>query len=309
MSIDFAAVDFETANVLRGSPCAVGLVIVNDGKVVNAYSRLMRPPGADGPEDFDAFNIGLHGIDWELVKDEPEFLEVWRTLESDIAGLPLIAHNAAFDIGVLRDALDLSAADWPTLDYSCTLVASRRILNLPSYSLPFVAAELNVEIGQHHDAKSDALAAAEIMLQLCSRSSKNSIDELLASINVRWGRISEGNWHGSTVRPSSSRRELPEPRTDASSDHFLYGKHVVLTGALPSGVVRSKAQDRVAYFGGIPQENVTKETSLLVVGDLDPHRLAPGASMSSKMKKAFKLQLDGQKIEVMSGMDFLPLLE
>jgi hypothetical protein len=37
--------------------------------------------------------------------------------------------------------------------------------------------------------------------------------------------------------------------------------------------------------------------------------LAPGASMSSKMKKAIKLQSAGQDIELISGVDFLPLLE
>jgi DNA polymerase-3 subunit epsilon len=102
---------------------------------------------------------------------------------------------------------------------------------------------------------------------------------------------------------------LPAPRSEANPDHFLFGKHVVLTGALPSGVIRRDAQDRIAYFGGFPQENVTKETSLLVIGDLDPRMLAPGASMSSKMKKAIKLQSAGQDIELISGVDFLPLLE
>jgi DNA polymerase-3 subunit epsilon len=309
MTIDFVAIDFETANMMRGSACAIGLAVVEDGKIVETFSQLMRPPLSDGPEAFDDFNVGIHGITWDLVKNEPEFIDVWRSAVEVIGTRPLIAHNAAFDMGVLREALDLSMSDWPTLNYACTLVASRRVLSLPSYSLPYVASELNVLLKQHHDAKSDAVAAAEIMIELCKRKSANSLEELLASINVNWGMISEGNWRGSVAKQKYTSKELPAPRADANSDHFLFGKHIVITGALPSGITRSQAQERIAYFGGIPQENVTKETSLLVIGDVDPHKLAPGATESAKMKKAFKLQSSGQLIEVITGMDFLPLLD
>jgi DNA polymerase III epsilon subunit-like protein len=309
MTIDFIALDFETANKFRGSPCSVGVVVVQNSEIIEEYDLLMKPPEATGPEDFDDFNVALHGIDWGKVKDQPSFLEVWNSLLPTIGNLPLVAHNAAFDIGVLRDSLDISGAPWPNLNYACTLVASRRLLKIPSYSLPYVAAELNVALGKHHDALSDAKAAAGIMIELCKRSHANDVDSFLESVSVKWGKISEGNWSGSTVRQRYIRNELPLPRTTADKDHFLFGQHVVITGALPSGILRSRAQERIAYFGATPQENVTKETSLLVVGDIDPHRLAPGSAISSKMKKAIKLQSEGQAIEIMAGFDFLPLLE
>lgn len=313
MSIDFAAIDFETANSFRGSPCAVGLVVVRNGKVTDEHYRLMRPPGATGPEDFDDYNTDLHGIDWEKVRDQPKFLAVWRSLAPIIGELPLVAHNAGFDIGVLRDALDESDAPWPTLSYTCTLVTSRRVLNLPSYSLPFVATELKVALGQHHQALDDARTAASILLRLCERTATDTVDSLLRSIRVGWGELSEGNWRGSTVargpRGPRTRTELPEPRSGASPEHFLYGKHVVLTGALPGGVTRTVAHERIAYFGGIPQDRVTKETSLLVVGAIAPHSLAPGAKMTKKMDDAFTLQAKGQCLEIMTGFDFLPVLE
>ena len=163
MTIDFVAVDFETANSFRGSPCSIGLVVVRDGKIVEEHGILMRPPFATGPDDFDEFNVHLHGIDWQKVKNEPEFAKVWNKLLPVIGDLPLVAHYAAFDIGVLRDSLDQSGEDWPTLSYACTVVASRRLLKLPSYSLPYVAAELEIDLGNHHDALSDAF------LRLCGR--------------------------------------------------------------------------------------------------------------------------------------------
>lgn len=308
MSIDFVAIDFETANSFRGSPCAIGVVVVKNGQIVDERNLLMRPPGAIGPNDFENFNVGMHGISWEKVKDEPFFDEIWQILVPLIGDLPLIAHNAAFDIGVLRDSLDESDVPWPELNYACTLVTSRRLLKLPSYSLPFVAAELQVRLEKHHDALADARTAAQIMLELCQRKNQTSLDELLQYLNIGWGKISEGNWQGSTVR-DKTRRGLPAPRQDADESHFLFAKRIVITGALPSGISRAQAQERIAYFGGIAQENVTKETGLLVIGDLDSRTLAPGSVMSGKMKKAFQLQDDGFEIEIMTGTDFLPLLD
>ena len=306
MPIEFAAIDFETANSDRGSPCSIGLVVVRDGKIVDEFGLLMRPPNSMGPDDFDEFNIDLHGIDWQKVKNEPEFIEIWNGLYPIIGELPLVAHYAAFDMGVLRDALDESFVPWPTLSYACTVVASRRLLKLPSHSLPYVAAELGIDLGLHHDALSDARVAAQIMIEFCKRTSQSDLDSFLNSLNIRWGMISEDGWRGSTVKPY---KVLPDPRSDADPAHFLFGKHVVITGVLPGGVTRRLAQERIAHFGGISQKGITKETSLLVAGDVDPCVLAPGAEMTKKMMKAIKLQSEGQEIEIIAGVHFLPLLE
>ena len=309
MALDFIAIDFETANRFRDSPCALGVSTVSSGKVVKTDHYLMRPPWSTGPEDFDDFNIGLHGISWESVKNSPEFIEVWESIYPGIEGTPIIAHNAAFDIGVLRDAIDSSGGIWPTLTYTCTLVVARRVLDLPSYSLPYVASEVGVQFNNHHDAAADAEAAASIMLALCSRESVSDLDSLLEKLRIRWGRVSEDGWNGSTVKYKRSSGALPAPRSTADQTHPLYGQFIAITGTLPNGVPRSEAQERIAYFGGTPQQNVTRETTMLVVGDVDPHLLAPGKEVSSKMSKGLKLRDQGQRLEIISGIDFLPLLD
>jgi DNA polymerase-3 subunit epsilon len=43
VSLDFTAIDFETANPYRGSPCPVGLVKVRDGQIVDQAGTLIRP--------------------------------------------------------------------------------------------------------------------------------------------------------------------------------------------------------------------------------------------------------------------------
>jgi DNA polymerase-3 subunit epsilon len=69
--LDYTAMDFETANSYRGSPCAVGLVRVRDGEVVDQVRWLMRPP-AD-VDHFDPFNVSIHGITADMVRDEPRW--------------------------------------------------------------------------------------------------------------------------------------------------------------------------------------------------------------------------------------------
>ncbi len=69
MMLDYTAIDFETANSYRGSPCSVGLVRVRDGIPVEECHWLIRPP--EQVDHFDHFNIALHGITPEMVATAP----------------------------------------------------------------------------------------------------------------------------------------------------------------------------------------------------------------------------------------------
>ena len=69
MSLDFTAIDFETANSYRGSPCSVGLVKVRDGQIADESGTLIRPPA--GFDHFDRFNTSVHNITTEIITDAP----------------------------------------------------------------------------------------------------------------------------------------------------------------------------------------------------------------------------------------------
>jgi DNA polymerase III epsilon subunit-like protein len=129
----WVAIDFETASV-RGTPCAVGLVEVVDGIPRERTSWLIRPPIFE----FWAFNVALHGITPEMCRDAPGWEESLAEIEAFRDGRPLVAHNAGFDIGVIRDACRKAGLPWPSFSYACTLVVGRRVWpGLTSYSLPY----------------------------------------------------------------------------------------------------------------------------------------------------------------------------
>jgi len=304
----FAAIDVETANAQRASICAVGIAIVDDGEVAERHHWLVQPP--DGFQDFSSFNTQIHGIRAEDVANAPLFSALVPQVSELLSGLPVLAHNASFDIGAIRLACLASEAPMPTFHYSCTMALSRASLQLPSYSLPFCAEALGVTMGQHHDALADAEASARIALALLDSEGASDLDALLECCRIRWGSLTEVEWL--RARYSSGTAETTKgvqpANPDADPSHQLYGRSVALTGGL---VIMSRQQvfDRLAELGGIGQQNVTKTTQILVVGDLNPAVLRPGEAMTAKMRKAFELQAEGQQIEVMSGYDFLAMLD
>lgn len=165
--LDFTAIDFETANGFRGSPCAVGAVRVRDGVMVDRAEWLIRPPV--GFDRFDPRNVRIHGITEDRVLDAPRFAQVYDELADFVGTDVLAAHNAGFDVGVIESGLEVSGRDVPGLEFVCTLVLARRVYDLPSYALPSAAREAGFTPGRHHDALADAEACAAILVDIGRR--------------------------------------------------------------------------------------------------------------------------------------------
>ncbi len=138
--LNYTAIDFETANYYRGSPCSVGLVRVRDGRAVDERHYLIRPP--EGADWFDGWNIAIHGITAEMVADAPRWKDILPHIVDFIGNDVVVAHNAGFDIGVIRYACAIDNIEWPEMRFLCTLVMARRCLALPTYRLPYVAEHL-----------------------------------------------------------------------------------------------------------------------------------------------------------------------
>lgn len=305
MSLDFTAIDFETANAYRGSPCSVGLVKVRDGNVVDAAGTLIHPPA--GFDHFDGFNTWLHGITAEMVADAPRWRYVAAWILDYVGSDILVAHNAGFDIGVLRHACAADQISWPGVDFLCTLVLARRAFRLPSYRLPFVAAECEVSLTSHHQADDDARCAALIAIAMAAKQGSNNLAELAESVGVRIGHADEGNYLSSGSPSGGYRLIRPDANPEADPSHPFYGRVLVFTGALQSRT-RQMAWEDVVRVGGVPELNVTKRTNVLVMGDINPAALAPGLATTGKAAKVFALQAKGQDIEIMAEDDFISSL-
>lgn len=156
---DFAAIDFETANQYRTSICSIGLVIVRNDEIVDRFYSLIQPE----PNFYSYWNTRVHGITQADTEKARVFPFVWKDIEHLIEGLPLVAHNKAFDEGCLKAVFRTYGMDYPDYDFHCTLQSSRRkIKNLPNHQLHTVAEYCGYRLEHHHHALADAEACAWI---------------------------------------------------------------------------------------------------------------------------------------------------
>jgi DNA polymerase-3 subunit epsilon len=186
---DFIAIDFETATFVPNSAVSIGLVKFRNYKPVDSYYSLIRPPRLYIRPDFTA----IHGLTVDDVRDTPNFKHIWENdIESFIGEIPLAAHNAAFDMNVLKATLAHYNLPLPKNKYFCSLSLSRRVLtSLRKHSLPALAREFHIEY-KAHNALADAEVCGQI-IELCAgviteqggRKRYYSLDELLKRAGVK----------------------------------------------------------------------------------------------------------------------------
>ena len=187
MALDFTAIDFETANSSGASACAVGLARVRNGRVVATAAWLIKPPA--GHDQFAPINVGIHGIQPSHVANAPSWSEQLARLTAFAGADVLVAHNAGFDMSVLRRACAATGDECPPYRYLCSVQMSRKTYALASYRLPLVAAEAGCSPFAHHDALADAVACAEITIDCARRAGVGDVHDLAAHLGVRVSQI------------------------------------------------------------------------------------------------------------------------
>lgn len=183
MPLDFTAIDFETANSSPASACSVGLVRVRAGAVVATAGWLIQPP--TGHDEFQEWNVRIHGIRPEDVRSAPTWSEQFDRLCSFAGSDVLVAHNAGFDLNVLRRASEATGEICPPYRSLCSLQVARKTYELDSYRLPKAAAAAGFDEFAHHDALADARACAQIVIDSASRAGAADVHALADMLGLR----------------------------------------------------------------------------------------------------------------------------
>jgi len=190
----FAAIDFEIACGARISACSLGIAVVEDGAIVRRKEWLIRPASPY----FSPFNIEVHGITPEMVAGSPEFDSLWPEIEREIGDLTLVAHNAAFDMGVLRATLAHYDVWCQRMPFLCSCALSRKCWpELRGHSLGALAREFGMSFRNGlglHNAEEDAVASALVVLRAAEEYSAESVEELLERTMIRFGEVSTGKY-------------------------------------------------------------------------------------------------------------------
>lgn len=299
--MDFITLDFETATAKRDSPCEVGISIVREGQIVENFNSLIKPHYAE----FNHWNVAVHGITATTVANAPSFPEIWNQIAHHFENALLIAHNAAFDISVLRQTLSYYSIPYPALQYACSYQFSKRVWPYShSHRLDVLCAQNGITFS-HHRAGNDAKATALLTLKAFELAGVYHSDDLTTKLQVRPGRLSpEGFTSASTIK-AAAKRSAKEPLIgqkleDArAGENVLAGKEIVFTGML-SSLARADAESYAAKCGALIGSRVSKRTKILVVGMLQSR-----TASSTKLRQAQALKNAGLDIEVWSEPDFL----
>lgn len=284
--MNFIAIDLETANADMGSICQIGIAVFSDGLLVDEWSSLVDPETY-----FDDINISIHGIDPDMVAGQPTLPGVAEQLRTRMLNTVSVCHTH-FDRVALQRAfavyrLQPIVTKW--LDSARVCRRTWKDLAWSGYGLKNVCNKIGYQF-KHHDALEDAKAAGYVLLAAL-RESGMDIDAWMHRV-------------GQPIDPSRASYGAAVYR-DGNPEGDLFGEVLVFTGALE--LSRAEAADLASIAGCAVTPNVTKKTTILVVGDQDIKKLA-GQEKSSKHRKAEELALAGKSIRIIRESDFKELV-
>ena len=189
-SLDYIAIDFETANQYGRSAISVGLVRFIDGKESdNIYERICPPSDYFVQEWIDK----VHHLTYDDVKACPKFPEVWDQkiipFIEKTPGIPLVAHNAKFDMSVIWDACGFYHHKLPGYNYFCSLKLSKKVWpELEKHALTFLGQKFGIEY-LAHDALEDSRTCGLIVNLAAQKTCCRTVDELLKKCGLKLERI------------------------------------------------------------------------------------------------------------------------
>ncbi|HJV78600.1 MAG TPA: 3'-5' exonuclease [Paludibacter sp.] len=182
--MNFTAIDFETAHA--EFPCEIGLTRVENGVIINSKSWSVKP--ACFPY-MNPWNQRVHGISSADVASALTFEELWGELKPWFEDNYLVAHNAAFDMRVLRSVLARYDLAIPWAEYFCSVSVSRKTWkHLPSHSLGVVSQYHNIQFN-HHRAGDDAKACAIIALKAFEEAGATNVQQGLSKLGIALKRL------------------------------------------------------------------------------------------------------------------------
>lgn len=158
----FTAIDFETATGHPESACAVGIVMVDDGVIVDEFHSLIQPPW----NEYWYHNIRVHGINASHTAFAKPFDGVFPEIRKRLFGRTVVAHNEAFDRNVLMRTMTHYGLYYDELEIADRWECTCRIYRAKGYKPANLRAcsERNNIALNHHEALSDARACAQLYL-------------------------------------------------------------------------------------------------------------------------------------------------
>ncbi|MFP1703606.1 exonuclease domain-containing protein [Gardnerella vaginalis] len=285
---DYCVLDTETTGLSAyyDEIIEIGILRVRNNEIVDRYDQLIKPNF-----DIDDFITALTGITNDMLEDMPSISSVKNDVLSFISEDIILGHNTSFDMRFLNEGFKEQLSN----QYMDTMQFARKLYpELKHHRLSDLTDYLGLHNNEHR-ALADCIATKELYDAVKSRMVEKNL-----AIEDLW---ITGESHGGK---GIDIKAIKPDEVVVDKDGFFYNRHVVFTGKLEK-MLRKDAQQIVVNLGGVLDNSVTKQTNYLILGDNDYNAILKG-DKSSKHKKAEKLKIEGQDIEIIDEHTFYDLL-
>lgn len=251
----FIAIDFETATNDKMA-CQIGIVVVEDGIIVERISRLIQPPY----NKYDAKTISVHHITPDMTEHSPYFDQVWAEISPYFINTTIVAHNAKFDKDVLyRNLLYYRIPPMGILSFECTCNLYDR------KSLHDLCEAFGMSTEGHHDALFDAECCAQFYLNFSN------------GVTPDYSLITNDKPKNSRSAKKLSSDILKKDLSQADPNNPFYDRKVVITGDFSQE--RKQLGISLKRMGADVNTAISKKTNYVLIGT------NPGPSKMEQLDK------------------------
>lgn len=171
--------DVETTGLSPKTDRVLELALVRldqHGEILDEWSTRFNPEGPVGATH-------IHGITQRDVERAPLFRDLATMIVPQIAGLPIAAHNARFDLSFLRAEFRRAGWDVPWLPAYCTLEGSRHYMpHLDRRRLIDCCWDARIPLNDAHSALGDARATAGLLRHYLQSHRRTTPHDALTSV-------------------------------------------------------------------------------------------------------------------------------
>lgn len=251
--MDYVAIDFETANAELSSACSIGIVAVTNDKIIYEKEYLINPQ-----EEFSEFNITIHRITADMVVKEKTFAELWPEIKHFFFNTLVFAHNADFDVSVLRSLIEKYNLDVPNIKTGCTLKIAQRIWKneLPNCRLNTLSDYLEL-IHHHHNALSDAFVCTKIIERAKRVKNVASEGELYQALGLVFGGYNEHKYWPST-------KEYKKARTEDIVKVMAVVDKVIAFGGKPKTTTKKAFVEKLLISGACIARSINRSVDYFI---------------------------------------------
>ncbi len=162
-SEEFVAFDLETTGLSSKHDriIEIGAVILKNGEEIDRFQSFVDPE-----RTIERKTTDLTGITQEMLRGAPKIEEALPKFLEFIGDRVLVAHNADFDTGFIREACKRQNLPFTNTSMDTLILSQNLMPHLSKFKLDVVASALSLPDFNHHRAADDAVTCGLIMDRL-----------------------------------------------------------------------------------------------------------------------------------------------